>query len=267
MVDNQKPDPQDKKPDPVVPSEPVKPPSNGDTEKSAGGNEPADQPKKPVWEKRLRGWLVVVFTGVLAVYTAYLYTVAVTQTGIVKTYSDAAEVSAQAALRGVAVAESSIAVSKSIAENQKQFAKIETRAYVVFEDAFLCDTPKVGTLGPHDYLRYKNVGKTPAYKVKAACIYDVDHSYLMNRFKEFDEPFKYMASRTLGAEESSDVKWDFQFRQFTKEDSIGIFVSHKVMIWNFKVAYIDVFGDKHFVECIAYMNFTLKPVIIETHSN
>jgi hypothetical protein len=173
------------------------------------------------------------------VYTAYLYSIAVRQTDLVKTYSDAANVSAQAALRGVAVAESSIAVSKSIAKNQEEFSKIETRAYLsvgtVEEFNF--------TVGKHMKAKIDlmNVGKTPAYDFRSVSTIKTGTGVYRDEINSLVVPHEH--GRVIGSGQVAFIEADGAI--FRQQDSVAIYTGNYVLFVYGKVLYVDKFGDNH----------------------
>ena len=242
MVDDQKPNPQDQKPDPVIPLEPIKPASNGNTDKPAGSTEESNHPKKPLWEKHIRNWLMVGFTGTLALYTAWLYTVAVKQTDIVKTYSDAAKISAEAALKGATAAENANTLSKQMADRQERFAKIEVRPYVNIK---LVNAPdlKIGDTIAID-MQWINSGRTPAYLVGVRDLLKIGTGIYQNEIKQLEkERAKELDRKTIGS--NLTFTRTITMVVWTRQDSILVYSKKRSLFIAGTVFYTDKFSDVH----------------------
>jgi hypothetical protein len=141
-----------------------------------------------------------------------------------------------------AMADSSYALSKRIAETQKIYAKVETRAYLTIEKTFIpvLDVGKEVTFP----VRIINTGRTPAnnvfqvtgVKMCGTGIYD-------SEFKQIRESNWYsQICSTLGAGQSYQTNLIFN-KIFTIEDSIDVFKFKKIMFLYGILIYNDFFGE------------------------
>jgi hypothetical protein len=131
----------------IIPSDPKSSSSQRSNQKTPNGTYKLTEIKEPYWQKTLRRWLIVLFTGMLTWYTAKLFHLTTWQA---KDASQKADIA--------------IALSDSIAKNQNKFSRLDSRAWVAFEKV---DTIRVRTGEDiKAQISLTNSGHTPANHAK-----------------------------------------------------------------------------------------------------
>jgi hypothetical protein len=259
--------------------------ADNETAKTPGNKKAADNPQSTQHNSsgnhtnRVIVWLTAGLV-VCAVIQATIYYCTMDQ---IKRQADAADSLSVLTKHSVAVAESSIAISREtayrsnalserIATTQNQFAKIDVRAYVVFNDTFAFSRPTVNKVIKHK-MWYTNVGKTPAHGITAITFGVVDYQQDYQRMfetkfrKVTDASLKMVPGKILGAGQSSGTWWGGNPWIFTPEDSVAIFEGGKVFIVFFKLTYFDIFGDRHFTEAFGVTKYGDRCTIINSNSD
>jgi hypothetical protein len=142
-----------------------------------------------------------------------------------------------------AIADSSIALSKQIAETQERFAKIETRAYIVFKEVAKFEFT-VGKLMTMD-LNFINAGRTPANNMRSYALLKIGTGIYQHEIDAIENGIsKTPYLGTLGAGTIFTTAGP-DFRTMSKADSADV-SSGKSFIYFFgMIRYTDIFGEDH----------------------
>lgn len=131
--------------------------------------------------------------------------------------------------------------------------KKSLRPYITLvSDTFSFSTPVIGGGIPSTNIRYKNVGKTPAYNIISVDRYRITNNIRNSDiFKREIKPDDFREiTRSLGENESSNMFWEDENRIFTKQDSTDITSGKFGIFWGFIFTYSDIFGDRHTLQCV-----------------
>ena len=250
MTENQQANSADDNRHTPVPSNPMEPCTSGYDEQTSGSTNKLNDKKEPYWQKLLRRWIIVVCTAALTFYTALLYTLTVRQASESSVYAD-----------------SSFALSKRVADTQEQFAKIETRAYLVVQEVN-SERPVVGQpVLIHFFC--SNVGKTPAYNTTLIDSVKLSRDITSDEFSNVDKVQPDSGGTVVGGGDirfGGDVRW----RVFTKRDSINLFHRGFKLYLYGNIVYKDKFGESHFTHfAFSYdpTRTTANMVTIKKHQN
>jgi hypothetical protein len=151
--------------------------------------------------------------------------------------------------RAVTIADSSMKVSKSIAEMQKYFTKKELRAYINVNIIRHIETNKDGTIDI--LIGMKNVGKTPAYKVSGTFMGRPDTGISKKDFINLNNYIQIM-DHTVGAGDS--IFNQLKNVNVGSGDSMFVFPKNRKYFVFGKVIYIDAFKDPHWVNFCGFFD-------------
>ena len=149
-----------------------------------------------------------------------------------------------------AIADSSIALSKTIAATQERFAKVEVRSYVSFDG--VDNHSFVVGKQMKAIVKLLNSGKTPAYNVVSRSeiktgtgVYPHERDSLMVPREGLPGGVVLGAGQSYGVEASGKV--------FRPIDSIGVFSGKYLLFVHGRITYKDKFGSPHFTNyCVFY---------------
>jgi hypothetical protein len=142
-----------------------------------------------------------------------------------------------------AIADSSIELSKKIAATQERFAKIETRAYVVFSQVSRFDFT-VGSKMMVE-LEFTNAGRTPATNMRTLYRLKIGNGIYQGEIDAIEKGIDNLRYKgTLGAGMSSSLPYSMEMTM-TKADSAYVFGGERAIYVIGKIAYGDIFGDSH----------------------
>lgn len=189
-------------------------------------------------ETRIRNWLIVAFTAVLAFYSIRLYETAIRQTNIANKSSEAALLSAKAA-------------NNSVELSKKSF-RVENRAYVVIKKWNVTypydDTTKIS------WIEFENVGNTPAKKLKILFALGYDTALTLDGINEKmkNEEMQFASKRDLGPNAPTQQKFPLARNDSNMHAEIksGNFKMYAIA----NITYFDVFAEEHFTHFCCVWN-------------
>jgi len=144
--------------------------------------------------------------------------------------------------KAIEIADSSMEISKKIADIQEKYTKIELRAYITIVEV----VPYFLEVGRNTQIKiaYVNYGKTPAFNIKCFSGYRLGRPELIERDMKHLKEFKSIAADTKGTDLDGSFNCDFGNRiDSVMLDSIK---NNKIQYFVFGyISYDDIFGDNH----------------------
>lgn len=145
--------------------------------------------------------------------------------------------------KSILIADSSMKVSKKIAEMQEKFSKAELRAYLAIENFKLITFQSNKSITYEIY--FTNTGKTPAYeitntfgnKIGGTGIYD-------NEISNVERPIKENEIDMLGSGLNNKITI-YHSDILSKTDSTLVHSEQKYFFIFGSIFYKDIFGDRH----------------------
>ena len=192
-------------------------------------------------ETRIRNWLIVFFTGILAFLTIRLYETAVQQTIVANKSAEAALVSSKAAEHSIMLAEKSL--------------KIGNRAYVCVVS--MAPNQIVANKQLNITVQFKNYGKTPAYDINILTGSKIGGTGIYTDEINMIQKPGNIRNNVLPPSEILTFTNDGT-QIITKEDEINIMNGNKNWYAIGKITYIDQFGTPHSTRYCFVFNATTK---------
>lgn len=245
----------------IIPTSFIRSQTPNDTEYSTPNTDNFHKKRNGSKQKNVRGWIMVVTTAIMAAFTVLLFFIATRQNDATwealhfQKKSDSLNKIIQQS-----IADSSINLSKRIAEDQKTFTKLDIRPYLIIKDVALTQLVVGKPIGVTCYI--VNAGKTPAYKIKIAGATKIGGTGLYEKeFRDFLASAIYLGQAICVS--GLELSEEFMSDKILKESEMVDIQNGRCPVFcSSDIIYQDNLGCRHFMRCCYAYRFDTKKFYI-----